>query len=72
VNVCTYLGDDGIKIIDAKWICEVIAMIPFISSSDIQIRKGSQYYVLEDMSLGRTERGTSINQLNDVNEVEDD
>jgi len=27
--LCTYLGVNGIRIIDAKWIMDVIGMVPF-------------------------------------------
>ncbi len=65
-NICTYLGDDGIRIINAKWICKVIAMILFMQHSNAQgVGMGSQYFLLEDMSLGRVERGTHINELDD-------
>ena len=50
-RVCRHLGDDGVRIVDVKWICEVVAMIPFIC----QGRDGSEYYLLEDMNLGRDE-----------------
>ena len=52
-KVCTHLGDDGVRIVDVKWIHEVVAMIPFTCTgrrSDI-----SEYYVLEDMYVGGNE-----------------
>jgi len=73
VNVCTHLGQGGIRIIDAKWICEVIAMIPFMSNSDAcEDGNVSRYYLLEDMSLGRVERGTFINQQTDISDLDSD
>jgi len=29
LRLCTYLGVNGIRIIDAKWIMDVIGMVPF-------------------------------------------
>jgi hypothetical protein len=49
-KVCTHLGDDGVKIVDVKWIHEVVAMIPFTRRG-----RDSEYYLLEDMHVGQAE-----------------
>jgi hypothetical protein len=49
-KVCRLLGDDGVKIVDVKWIREVVAMIPFTCSG--RHSDSSEYYLLEDMHVG--------------------
>ena len=51
LKLCSFLGDNGLAVIDAKWIETVIGMIPFTR------RKGrtlpsEEYFVLEKMTLG--------------------
>ena len=53
--VCTHLGEASIAIVDAKWITEVVAMIPLPGSNSLQ------YYLLESASLGGGQNGGSCN-----------
>jgi len=51
--VCKQLGDEGIAIIDTKWIDSVVAMIPF-SRPGQDGDAVAEFYLVEKMSLGYT------------------
>jgi hypothetical protein len=51
LQLCTYLGANGIQIIDAKWITEVIGMVPFkYAQGETNYSEGKQYFAVEKMS----------------------
>jgi hypothetical protein len=51
LHVCTYLGRPGTRIIDAKWITNVVAMVPFKHiQREINYFEGKRYFAVERMS----------------------
>ena len=51
LHLCTYLGMNGIQIVDAKWITEVVGMVPFkYTHGETNYSKGKQYFAVEKMS----------------------
>lgn len=51
LHLCTYLGTDGIQIIDAKWIMKVVGMVPFkYLHGETDYSEGRQYFAVEKMS----------------------
>lgn len=51
LHVCKYLGRNGTRVIDAKWITDVVGMVPF---KYVQRQKDyvedKQYFAVEKMS----------------------
>lgn len=51
LHLCMYLGANGIQIVDAKWIMEVVGMVPFeYTHGETNYSEGTQYFVVEKMS----------------------
>lgn len=51
VLLCTYHGTNGIQIIDAKWITDVVGMVPFeYTQGQTNYLDGTQYFAVEKMS----------------------
>ena len=50
-RLCTYLGANGTRIIDAKWITDVVGMVPFkYTQRETNFSDGKEYFVVEKMS----------------------
>jgi hypothetical protein len=57
LHLCRYLGANGIRIIDAKWITEVVGMVPFeYSHGETNYLEGTQYFAVEKMSSVMVEK----------------
>jgi hypothetical protein len=51
LHLCMYLGTNGIQTIDAKWITDVIWMVPFkYTQGETNYSEGKQYFAVEKMS----------------------
>jgi hypothetical protein len=51
LHLCTYLGTDGIQIVDVKWITDIVRMVPFeYMHGETDYSEGTQYFVVEKMS----------------------
>lgn len=51
LHVCKYLGGNGIQVIDAKWITDVVGMVPFqYVPGEETYAEGKQYFAVEKMS----------------------
>jgi hypothetical protein len=51
LHLCMYLGMNGIQIIDAKWITDVVGMVPFkYTHGETNYSEGKQYFTVEKMS----------------------
>lgn len=51
LQLCTYLGTNGIQIVDTKWITNVIGMAPFKHKhQETNYSEGTQYFAVEKMS----------------------
>ena len=51
LHLCTYLGANGICIVDAKWITGVVGMVPFkYTQGETNYSEGKQYFVVEKLS----------------------
>ena len=51
LHLCKYLGVNGIRIIDAKWITAVVGMVPFrYTHGERNYLEGKQYFAVEKMS----------------------
>ena len=51
LHLCTYLGANGIRIVDAKWITAVVGMVPFkYTRQETNYSEGEQYFTVEKMS----------------------
>ena len=51
LHLCTYLGVNGIQIIDTKWIMHVVGMVPFkYTHGEANYSEGKQYFAVEKMS----------------------
>lgn len=51
LHLCTYLGTTGIEIVDAKWITDVVGMVPFkYTHRETNYLEGTQYFAVEKMS----------------------
>jgi len=58
LHLCTYLGSNGIRIVDAKWITDVVGMVPFESpQQETNYSQGKQYFAVEKMSSGLIRKG---------------
>jgi hypothetical protein len=59
LHICKYLGRNGIRIIDAKWITDVVGMVPFkFVCGEMGYAEGKQYFAVEKMSavlIGRSD-----------------
>ena len=56
--LCTYLGTNGIWVIDAKWIKDVIRMVPFnYTQGETNYSEGNQYFAVEKMSAALIGKG---------------
>jgi hypothetical protein len=50
LHLCTYLGTKGIRIVDAKWITDIVAMVPFkYTQGETNYSDGKQYFAVEKM-----------------------
>lgn len=50
LHLCVYLGANGIRIVDAKWITDVVAMVPFkYTQGETNYLDGNQYFAVEKM-----------------------
>jgi hypothetical protein len=62
LHLCTYLGTNGIRIVDAKWITDVIGMVPFeYTHGEINYSEGKQYFAVEKMSAIMIGKGDTDN-----------
>lgn len=51
LHLCTYLGINGIQIVDVKWIVDVVGMVPFkYTHGQTNYSEGTQYFAVEKMS----------------------
>jgi hypothetical protein len=51
LHLCRYLGTNGIQIVDAKWIMDVVKMVPFeYTHEETNYSEGTQYFAVEKMS----------------------
>ena len=51
LRLYTYLGVNGIQIIDAKWITDVIGMVPFKDTQrETNFLEGKEYFAVEKIS----------------------
>ena len=51
LQLCMYLGTNGIQIVNTKWIIEVIRMVPFkYTHGETNYTEGTQYFAVEKMS----------------------
>jgi hypothetical protein len=51
LHLCRYLGTNGIQIVDAKWIMDVVRMVPFeYTHEETNYSEGTQYFAVEKMS----------------------
>lgn len=68
LHVCKYLGGPGTQVIDAKWITDVVAMIPFKHTQrEVNYMEGKLYFAVERMSAASIRR-TPDAEDNDVDE----
>lgn len=50
LHLCKYLGANGIRIVDAKWITDVVGMVPFrYTQGETNYSDGKQYFAVEKM-----------------------
>jgi hypothetical protein len=62
LHLCTYLGANGIQIIDAKWITDVIGMVPFkYTPGETNYLEGKPYFSVEKMSTVLIRKGNTDN-----------
>ena len=58
LHLCTYLGTNGIRIVDAKWITDVVGMVPFkYTQQETNYSEGKQYFAVEKLSAGSIWKG---------------
>jgi hypothetical protein len=58
LHLCTYLSTNGIWIVDAKWIIDVIRMVPFkYTQQETNYSEGKQYFMVEKLSAGLIWKG---------------
>jgi hypothetical protein len=51
LHVCKYIGGNNVQIIDAKWITDVVGMVPFQHiRGEETYTEGKQYFAVEKMS----------------------
>jgi hypothetical protein len=67
LHICKYLGRNGIQVIDAKWITDVVGMVPFkYVHGETGYTEGKQYFAVEKMSavlIGKSDRDDSDEDL---------
>lgn len=52
VHLYKYLGTNSIRIIDVKWIMDVVGMVPFkYTHRETNFSEGKQYFAVEKMSF---------------------
>ena len=57
LHLCTYLGTKGIRIVDVKWITDVVGMVPFkYTQGETNYSEGKQYFVVEKLSAALTRK----------------
>ena len=62
LQLCTYLSANGICIVDAKWITDVVGMVPFNHTQGETIYlEGRQYFAVEKMSAVLVQKGGTDN-----------
>ena len=62
LHLCTYLGENGIRIVDAKWITDVVGMVPFeYTQGETNYSEGRRYFAVEKMSSVLIQRGDTDN-----------
>jgi len=60
LHLCTYLGENGIRIVDAKWITDVVRMVPFkYTQQGTNYLEGQQYFAVEKLSAALIRKGDS-------------
>ena len=60
LHLCTYLSKNGIWIVDAKWITDVVGMVPFkYTQQGTNYLEGKQYFVVEKLSAMLIRKGDS-------------
>ena len=51
LHLCKYLGMNHIRIVDVKWITDVVGMVPFkYTQGETNYSEGKQYFAVEKMS----------------------
>jgi len=62
LHLCKYLGMNGIRIVDAKWIMDVIGMVPFkYTQQETNFSEGKEYFAVEKMSTVFIRKGDTDN-----------
>ena len=62
LHLCTYLGTNGIRIIDVKWITDVVGMVPFkYTQGETNYLEGRQYFAVEKMTAILIRKGNTDN-----------
>ena len=60
LHLCTYLGTKGIRIVDVKWITDVVGMVPFkYTKQETNYSEGKQYFAVEKMGAASIREGDS-------------
>jgi len=63
LHLCRYLGTNGICIVDAKWITDVVGMVPFkYTHGETSYSEGKQYFAIEKMSTVVVCKGDTDNR----------
>ena len=58
LHLCTYLGSNCTWIVDAKWIMDVVGMVPFeYTQQETNYSQGKQYFAVEKMSSALIRKG---------------
>jgi hypothetical protein len=69
LKVCKFLKEDGLRVIDAKWISDVVGMVPFTQRPAEEQLDEEEYFVVEKMSLGRQELILALNDDDEAVEL---
>ena len=60
--LCKYLSANGIRIVDAKWITDVVGMVPFkYTQQETNFLEGKEYFAVEKMSTVFIQKGDTDN-----------
>lgn len=62
LHLCRYLGANSILVVDAKWITDVVGMVPFeYTPGETNYSEGKQYFAVEKMSAALIRKGNTDN-----------
>ena len=60
LHLCRYLGTNGILVVDAKWITDIVGMVPFkYTQGETNYSEGKQYFAVEKMSAASIRKGNT-------------